>query len=1073
LAHLVLRANRVVAADRLIAELWGDVPPPAALSTLRGYVSHLRKALGPDRLEGRSGGYVLRIDPAEVDALRFEALAAEALRLKSTDPAAAADALRDALRLWRGPAMDDLATHASLQPDIARLEEIRIAAVEERIGAELDLGRHAELVPELESLVGAHVLRERLWGLLMLALYRAGRQGDALAAYHRAREVLADELGIDPSPELQRLHEQILRQDPMLDIAGVPLRGYRLLEQVGVGTFGSVHRAFQPQVGREVAVKVIHPRLANDPEFIRRFEVEAQLVARLEHPHIVPLYDFWRDSDGAYLVMRYLRGGSLREALADGTVAPERVARLVDQVAAALAAAHHHGVVHRNVKPANVLFDEEENAYLSDFGIAKDLAGAEAAGPGGTPSPVAYYLSPEEIRGEEATPRTDIYGLGLVLYEALAGRHPFADTPPEEVIERHLREPVGGIDGLPPHVNEVIGRATAKDPAGRYPDAPVLADAFRTALLSPAAQDVHALQAEVPNPYKGLRPFLEPDAADFFGRDALLARLLERMRERVEGSRFLAVVGASGSGKSSVVRAGLIPALRTGALPGSERWFVVEMHPGAHPFEELGAALLKIAVNAPAGLAARLREGGLSRVAGELLPPDAELLVVIDQFEELFTLVEDEGLRARFLGALVAAATDPGSGVRLVVTLRADFYERPRSYTGFGDLLAARTETVTPLSVEELERAVSGPAGRVGTGVEASLVAEVVAEVAAQPVSMGDAPQSPKLLEREAQLEAIDAAIGAAGQGTGRAVLFQGAAGIGKTSLIAAAASRGALEGLQVLSARGDELERQFPWGMAIQLFAGAVVDPDSQKLMRGAAGLTAPLFEGGAPAAPGPPDLFPLHHGLHWLTANIAERSALLLLADDVHWSDPESLRFLNYLVPRLEELPASLVIAARTGDPIDPETEDLLVHLRARPEIVAHAVDPLDPDSIRSLVRSEIAEAEDAFCDAVARAVAGNPFFCRGLVVAARAEEIEPTEAGAARLRELRPEVVHDAILVRLGRLGAAAGRLVAATAVLGARATLPRAARLARLDDASAAQAADALVDADILAVGPSLS
>lgn len=338
---------------------------------------------------------------------------------------------------------------------------------------------------------------------------------------------------------------------------------------------------------------------------------------------------------------------------------------------------------------------------------------------------------------------------------------------------------------------------------------------------------------------------------------------------------------------------------------------------------------------------------------------------------------------------------------------------------------------------------------------------------------MEDAPPSPELLEREAHLEAIEAAIEAAGEGTGQAVLFEGAAGIGKTSLISAAASRGSLEGLEVLSARGDELERQFPWGMAIQLFAGAVVGRDSQKLMRGAAGLTAPLFEGGGPAGAGPPDLFPLVHGLQWLTANLAERSTLLLLVDDIHWSDPESLRFLHYLVPRLEELPASLVVTARTGDPIDRETDDLLAHLRAHPAIEALGVEPLDSDSVRALVRSEIPEADDAFCDAVARAVAGNPFFCRGLIAAARAEEIEPTEAGAARLRQLQPDAIHNTIAVRLGRLGAAAGRLAAATAVLGVRATLPRAARLAGLDAASAAQAVDALVGADILEGGPALS
>jgi DNA-binding SARP family transcriptional activator len=164
----------------------------------------------------------------------------------STDPAAAGRTLERALGLWRGPALGDLADQTSLQPEIARLVEVRLTAVEDRIGAELELGRHRELVPELGTLVGTNPFRERLWLHLMTALYRSERQANALAAFHRARDLLAEELGIDPSPELRRLHERILRQDPSLDAAGEPLRGYRLLEQVGAGSFGSVHRAFQP-----------------------------------------------------------------------------------------------------------------------------------------------------------------------------------------------------------------------------------------------------------------------------------------------------------------------------------------------------------------------------------------------------------------------------------------------------------------------------------------------------------------------------------------------------------------------------------------------------------------------------------------------------------------------------------------------------------------------------------------------------------------------------------------------------------------------------------------------------------
>jgi WD40 repeat protein/serine/threonine protein kinase len=739
LVHLILRANHVVPPERLIEAIWGVDPPPAARSTLRGYLSHLRKALEPGRLDHRSGGYILHADPASIDALRFDALVAEARAVAADDPAAAARGFASALRLWRGPALDDLADQPSLQPEIARLEELRLGASEERLGAELDLGRHRELGPELETLVASHPFRERLWAHLMTALYRSGRQADALAAFHRARELLAEELGIDPSRELRILHERILRQDPSLDAGGEPLRGYRLLEQVGAGSFGAVHRAFQPQVGREVAIKTIHDRFANDPEFIRRFEAEAQLIARLEHPHVVPMYDFWREPSGAYLVMRYLRGGSLRERLAHGTFSPDDTARLLDQVSLALEAAHRQGVVHRDVKPANILFDEDDNAYLTDFGIARDLEVADATSRDSTPSPLAYYLSPEEIGGETVTPRTDIYSLGVVLFEMLAGRHPFADAAPDEVIARHLTSPLPSVGrshpGLPTAIDDVIAQATAKDPAERYPDAIAMASAFRAALARVTRRPEPVGRIETRNPYKGLRPFLEPDAPDFFGRETILAEIIARLSDQAEGSRFLAVIGPSGSGKSSLVRAGLLPALRRGAVPGSERWFIADMHPGAHPFEELASALTRMAVNAPVDLVDRLERGedGLGMTTSSLLPPGTELVLVIDQFEELFTLLDDDDARTRFLATLGRAASDVESRLHILITLRADFYDRPLTYAGLAELMKARSVVVTPLVPEELERAVAGPAEGVGVRIEPAVVADIVAEVVAQP----------------------------------------------------------------------------------------------------------------------------------------------------------------------------------------------------------------------------------------------------------------------------------------------------------------------------------------------------
>ena len=150
------------------------------------------------------------------------------------------------------------------------------------------------------------------------------------------------------------------------------MRGYVLLERIGSGAFANVYKGRQPSVGREVAIKQIRAELANRPDFIRRFEAEAHLVARLEHPHIVPLYDFWREPGSAYLVLRWLRGGSLEQRLANGPLAFDRVVKLVAQVGSALSTAHSGGVIHRDVKSANILLDELDNDYLSDFGIAHE-----------------------------------------------------------------------------------------------------------------------------------------------------------------------------------------------------------------------------------------------------------------------------------------------------------------------------------------------------------------------------------------------------------------------------------------------------------------------------------------------------------------------------------------------------------------------------------------------------------------------------------------------------------------------------------------------------------------------------
>jgi DNA-binding SARP family transcriptional activator/DNA-binding beta-propeller fold protein YncE len=228
LALLVLNAERVIPSDRLIDALWGELAPEGAAHTLQVYISQLRKTLRTSETQSSNSvlvtegrGYALRT--RDVDLYRFEeAVELGRKALAEGAPDRAARVLREALELWRGPVLEEFAFEPFAQPEITRIEEHRVSAIEDRIEADLALGRHAELVGELRALVAEHPLRERLWGQLMLALYRSGRQAESLQAYQEARRMLAEELGIDPSPELRRLEDRILRQAPELDVHRPP-----------------------------------------------------------------------------------------------------------------------------------------------------------------------------------------------------------------------------------------------------------------------------------------------------------------------------------------------------------------------------------------------------------------------------------------------------------------------------------------------------------------------------------------------------------------------------------------------------------------------------------------------------------------------------------------------------------------------------------------------------------------------------------------------------------------------------------------------------------------------------------
>ena len=528
------------------------------------------------------------------------------------------------------------------------------------------------------------------------------------------------------------------------DPSNSTIRGYEILDELGRGGYGAVFKAHQSLLKRDVAIKIILPKYANEPEFIQSFEAEAELVARLEHPFIIPLYDFWRDPQGAYLVMRLVQGGSLRSKMEDHTFSTQETANIIDQVAAALHVAHRENVVHRDVKPDNILIDTDLNAYLSDFGIAKAI--------GGQPDPDTeegltgsiHYMPPEQIQGLGITHKADIYALGIVLYELLAGEHPYQTKTMSEIVMLHLTEPLPHLaDSNPEHADfdMIIQRATHKDPEERYESTIALAKEFRSQLsggtlsLDFDAYDYDIEDVYIANPYRGLQAFQEMDSDKFFGRDGLVQQLLARLQDNNPLNRFLAVVGPSGSGKSSVVKAGLIPAIRDGKISDESDWFVTETVPGAAPFKLLTDSLLSIAVNNVSNLEQKLaQENGFQEVVEQILPDDnSQLVLIIDQFEELFTNTTDDAIRTRYLDNLVQCITDTDSRVRVIITLRADFYDKPLQYRQFAEILRQRVETVLPLSPDEQKQVITQPAEQEGVYFESGLVELILSDIGEQP----------------------------------------------------------------------------------------------------------------------------------------------------------------------------------------------------------------------------------------------------------------------------------------------------------------------------------------------------
>src|SRR3972149_4827408 len=271
----------------------------------------------------------------------------------------------------------------------------------------------------------------------------------------------------------------------MSDLIGKTLGPYRIIEQIGAGGMATVFKAYQRGTDRYVAVKILPPYLSKDEQFAKRFQREAKAITRLEHAHILPIYDYGEADRITYIAMRYVDAGTLKQRIAKGPLPLDEIARIIGQVGSALDYAHRIGIIHRDVKPANVLIDEQGDTYLTDFGLARMMEASDqltASGVGvGTPT----YMSPEQGQGNKVDHRSDIYSLGVVLFEMVTGHVPYEAETPMAVMLKHITDPLPlprlVNPNVPEAVERVILKALAKDPNDRYQAAGEMAQARTTA----------------------------------------------------------------------------------------------------------------------------------------------------------------------------------------------------------------------------------------------------------------------------------------------------------------------------------------------------------------------------------------------------------------------------------------------------------------------------------------------------------------------------------------------------------------------------------------------------------------
>jgi WD40 repeat protein len=556
--------------------------------------------------------------------------------------------------------------------------------------------------------------------------------------------------------------------------AGTLIDHFRVMRLIGRGGMGEVYLVRDTKLGRRAALKVISTEHLGSPEAVESFLAEARTTARFSHPNIVTIHAVGEYQGRPYVALEYLEGQNLRERVLERRPSLQEALRISLAVAEALREAHQNGVLHLDLKPENIVIPRDGRIRVVDFGLAKTFllpddespmdgasAGVRAAG-WGTPS----YVAPEQWRYQECTGATDIWALGVILFELCSNRLPY---PQPDVLEKGKaicsKKPAPRLDehvDVPRELADLVAKCLQKDQAARATPQEVV-ETLEDLLVSrhgPTIED---------NPFRGLAPYTQMHAPLFFGRDAEVAAFVERLRHEP----VLTVVGPPGAGKSSFVQAGVIPRLRE-----QDSWTVIRVRPGPQPFLNLAERLYRhrdtteqrrrsLLTSSDDGmealdpgtagsstsmarsaveedttieaLAERLR-GGPARLSVVLRTmaeeENSKVLLLVEQVEEIMTLVDDVDLRRRYMRAVCGAADDPSDPVRVVLTLRDDFLGRVALGPEAREALA-RVTVVQSLGQEALAEILTRPVAAVGYQFEdPELVREMTEAVVGQPGSL-------------------------------------------------------------------------------------------------------------------------------------------------------------------------------------------------------------------------------------------------------------------------------------------------------------------------------------------------